>query len=141
MFICHLSDGSTYSENQGYWDTCPDTGITSLHLTLPFAIKKRNPDGTVVELDPSTVEIGGYQAYYFANKARNTVLVLQAGVANAGSYTPFYDGQVMAGIDYEHDFVCYVDMDKRGNVTFKRYSVAGFMEKYQVKQEVIRKGV
>lgn len=141
MFIAHLSDGTTYAESQGYWDNCPDNGITSLHLTLPFAVKKRNPDGTVLDLDPSTVEISGYQAYYFANQAKQVVMTLQGGVAHAGNYTAQFDRQVMAGIDYEHDFVCYVEVDKRGNVIFKRYTVDVFFDKYKINREVLRKGI
>jgi len=140
MFVAHLQDGTTYSEHQGYWDTCPDTGITSLHLALPFAIKKKNPDGSVLELDPSTVEIAGYQAYYFANQAKSVVMTLQSGVAYSSGTTAQFDRQVMAGIDYDHDFVCYVEVDKRGNVIFKRYSVDVFMDRSQINMEVLRKG-
>lgn len=136
-----MKNGSSYSENQGYWDTCPDVGITSLHLTLPFAVKKRNPDGSVENLDPSTVEIAGYEAYYFANQATAIALSLQGGVAHAYPGTPQFDRQVMAGIDYTHNFVAYVEVDKRGNVIFKRYTVDAFMEKFKVNTDTLRRGL
>jgi hypothetical protein len=141
MFIVYFQDGSSYSENQGYWDTAPDKGITALHLTLPFSIKKRNSDGTVTEYPPSSAQISGYQAYYFANQATQVVMTIQGGVATTSDYAPQFDRQVMAGIDYEHNFVLYVEVDRQGNVITKRYSVDVFMDKYKINKDVLRKGV
>jgi len=141
MFVIHYQDGSSYSENQGYWNDAPDNGVTALHLTLPFAIKKRNPDGTVSEYPPSSVQISGYQAYYFANQAKQVVMTIQGGVATASDYAPQFDRQVMAGVDYEHNFVLYIEVDRQGNVTTKRYTVDVFMEKHRINKDVLRKGV
>jgi hypothetical protein len=142
MFIINYKDGSQFSENKGYWDDAPDKGITALHLTLPFTIKKRLPDGTVQVLDPSTVMISGFEAYYFANYAETIALVVSNGPVQ--SARPIGQGefvkQIMAGIDYTHDFVHWVEVDKRGNVTFKRYTITKFFEEIKPAPQAIRKG-
>lgn len=111
-----------------------------MHLTLPFTVKRKLPDGSVEELDPSTVELHGYEAYYFANKAKATVLEITQGIATRPNDAPVWDGQVMAGIDYTHDFVLYIDIDPRGNVRTKRFTVQRFMDELKLNPESLRKG-
>jgi hypothetical protein len=135
MFIAQYKDGSSFSEKNGYWDDMPDKGITSLHLTLPFAIKKI---GTGELLAPSTVQISGFEFYYFANYAETIALVVggQAQSAGQGQFMK----QIMCGLDYTHDFVLWIEVDKRGNVIYKRYTIKKFFHEVKPASESLRKG-
>lgn len=139
-FISQFKDGSNFSGTQGYWDDCPDNGITALHVTLPFSIKKRNPDGSVTELDPSTVMISGFEKYYFAHRAKSSVSVGRDAIVSQSPNAPEYLGCCMAGLDYTHDFVLYIEIDKRGNVVNKRFTIDRFMKTYQIAESALRKG-
>lgn len=139
MFIADFKDGSHFSENKGYWDECPDKGITALHLTLPFTVRKV---GTGEVLDPSRVTISGYKAYYFANENRTFIPM---GGGPAPTHIPPGQGefyrQVMCGVDWRKDFVCWVEVSKRGDVKFKRMSVADFYEVIRPHPKAMRKGI
>lgn len=137
FFIAQFKDGTSFTGKQGYWDDCPDNGITALHVALPFSIKKRLPDGQVQELEPSTVMFNGYEDYYFCNRAKAS---MSLGHKGTGLPSTQYLGVAVAAIDYSHDFVLYTEIDTQGNVTQKRYTVEAFFNHHKIQKKSLRKG-
>jgi hypothetical protein len=124
MFIAQFADGTTVKErlHEGdtegvYWDDLPDKPITALHLTLPG----------FVSLTPPVVTLSNYTRYYFANQARADIFSLQGGgIAGVGNGQGTLTHQIIAGVDDEHDFVLYIEVDRKANVQIKRFSVSQF---------------
>jgi len=137
MFIAHLSNGKTFTGKDGYWDDCPDQ-IASLHITLPVQVKTMTSDGSVIAMPPPTVELKNYEAYYFAHEAVAQIMTFGGGqVSRVGSGQGTEIAEVMAGIDYKHDLVVYIRVDKKANITVKRFPV----KELKVRESALRKGV
>lgn len=143
MFIAHLKDGTTVTEKDCTWDEVPNIGITSLELTLPVHLKRiNNETGVTEDLPAPTVHLSNYQAYYFANEAVNVVFRTLSGNVFMGDGKGEVIKQVIAGIDYEHDLIMYIEVDKKANVTVKRFPITRFTEgESKVSPEALRQGV
>jgi hypothetical protein len=135
MFIVQFADGSTLKERQHdqdfqgvYWDDLPDKPITALHLTLPG----------FPSINPPVVTLSNYTRYYFANEARATVMALDGmAVSGVGDGTGMVIKQVIAGVDDRHDFVLYIEVDKKANVTTHRFPLSQF----KVRPEALKHGI
>lgn len=132
-FIAQFQDGDSFSGKQGYWDDCPNKGITALHVAMPFNVRNK---ATGELLEPSTIMLSGYEDYYFAKQAKN-IVPLHAGMPP----TLEEIGVVFAGIDYTHDFVNYYEMDKRGNIKSSRFTIDRFMKTFNINKKSFRKGI
>lgn len=142
MFIAHLKDGRTITEQDCTWDEVPDTGITSLELTLPVHLKRiNNVTGETEDLPAPTTHLSNYDAYYFANEAINVIFRTLSGAVWMGDGKGTLMKQVIAGIDYKHDLIIYIEVDKKANVTVKRFPVSYFTEgKNKIQSSALRKG-
>lgn len=136
-FTAQFKNGKNFSSKDGYWDDCPNDGITALNISLPFAIRKRNPDNTIVELEPSTIMIDGFEAYYFSHMAKSTVSV---GSIQLSPSQPQYIGSQMIGLDYTHNFALQVIVDSRGNVKTNRYPLDKFIQLFHLSEKALRVG-
>jgi hypothetical protein len=145
MFIANFSDGTTARERQGdndqegvYWDDLPDKPISALHLTLPVEVKARQSDGSIVSLPPPAISISNYSRYYFANQAVSRIFTMQGGgIGGIGNGEGTVTHQIIAGIDDEHDFVLWIEVDRKANVVTKRFRIS----KLEVRQESFKKGI
>jgi len=136
MFVAQFKDGSSFTENDGTWDECPDKGITVLHLTLPVKLKKIRADGKEEYMPSPTVRLENYDSYYFANEAINLIFRTQAGVTFMGDGKGSVIKQVIAGLDKKHDLVILIEVDKQANVKVKRFPI----DKFTVNEKCLRKG-
>ncbi len=129
-----------FTSKDGYWDDCPvDKQIPALHIALPFTIRKMQENGQLKELPQSTVMLSGYDKYYFAKRASNIVPIGQGKMLTDQAIT-VEKGACMAGIDVKRDFVLFIEVDKRGNIITKRYSIATFTKAFGVKEASLRNG-
>ena len=144
MFIANFADGTTVKERLNdadtegvYWDDLPLKPITGLHLTLPVEVKARQADGSVVALPPPVVSLSHYSRYYFANEAVNLIFALNTPGSTPGSGEGTVVRQVIAGIDDRHDFVLYIEVDRKANVNIKRFPIS----QLKVRPESLKEGV
>ena len=144
MFIVNFADGTTVRERTNdadtegvYWDDLPDKPITALHLTLPVEFKARQVDGSVITLPPPATSISNYNRYYFANQAVNLIFSLNDPNGTAGGGQGTVTHQIIAGIDDEHDFVLWIEIDRKENVNIKRFPV----NQLKVRHEVLKQGI
>ncbi len=137
MFIIHYADGKTLTEKDaGDWDHVPDNGITSIQLTLPFDIKRINDKGEQIDTHTPVVTLSNYDHYYCAKEAVALIMGM------AGHQMDFKGGQgtvvkeVLAGIDEKHDLVIYLEVDRKANVTIKRFPISDL----KVRPATLRRG-
>lgn len=143
MFIAHLKDGRTITEKDCTWDEVPDVGITSLELSLPVHLRRvNNETGETEDVKAPTVTLAHYDAYYFANEAVNVILRTLSGTTFMGDGKGTIVKKIIAGIDYKHDLINYIEVDKQANVTVKRFPLSRFTEgESKVAPHALRKGV
>lgn len=133
-FLIEFEDQTTFSSDDGYWDDCPKKKIQSLKGILPFSIKKRNDDGSIQELDPSSVELSGFEQYYCASRARNKMAFSGDNTLQDSEYL----GLALAGINKKKDAVLYVEIDTKGNVVNKLYTLKDFNKAFNIAEQSLK---
>lgn len=81
------------------------------------------------------VTISNYDKYYFANEAVSVIFRTQGGFQQSGQGTLVK--QIIAGVDEKHDFVLYIEVDKKANVNIKRFPI----KEFKVNPQALKQGV
>lgn len=140
MFLVTLNDGRTLVEGRDveHFDAVPH-GITSIQLTLPYAIFKTVGDKTLKR--NSAIAIGRYDYYYCAKQAIAQVMSISGPVASPIAGQGKVTHEVMAGVDLDRNEVLYIKVNvETGDVTVDKFDYNYWIKSTGLNTALLKKG-